>query len=55
MDIFNNVRKQGLALGLPITFLIDKEGYLIASFNGAAPWANEDAKALIKAAIKEAQ
>ncbi|WP_375658372.1 TlpA disulfide reductase family protein [Bartonella sp. MR30HLJHH] len=54
MDIFNNVRKQGLALGLPITFLIDKEGYLIASFNGAAPWANDDAKALIKAVIKEA-
>ncbi|GAA5108127.1 TlpA disulfide reductase family protein [Bartonella jaculi] len=53
MDIFNNVRKQGLALGLPITFLIDKEGYLIASFNGAAPWANDDAKALIKAVIEE--
>ncbi|EJF85210.1 TlpA disulfide reductase family protein [Candidatus Bartonella washoeensis] len=55
MDIFNRVKKQGLALGLPITFLIDKEGYLIASFNGAAPWANNDAKALIKAVIKEAQ
>ncbi|WP_375633604.1 MULTISPECIES: TlpA disulfide reductase family protein [unclassified Bartonella] len=54
MDIFNNVRKQGLALGLPITLLIDKEGYLFASFNGAAPWANDDAKALIKAIIKEA-
>ncbi len=55
MSIFNNVRKQGLALGLPITFLIDKNGHLIASFNGAAPWANDDAKALIKAVIKEAQ
>ncbi|WP_156851219.1 TlpA disulfide reductase family protein [Bartonella refiksaydamii] len=55
MDIFNNVRKQGLALGLPVTLLINKEGYLIASFNGAAPWANDDAKALIKAVIKEAQ
>ncbi|EJF98263.1 hypothetical protein MEI_00762 [Bartonella vinsonii subsp. arupensis Pm136co] len=54
MDIFNNVRKQGLALGLPITFLIDKNGHLIASFNGAAPWANDDAKALIRAVIKEA-
>lgn len=55
MDIFNNIRKQGLALGLPITLLIDKNGYLIASYNGAAPWANDDAKALIKAVIKEAQ
>ncbi|EJF74643.1 TlpA family protein disulfide reductase [Bartonella alsatica] len=53
MAIFNSVRKQGLALGLPITFLIDKKGYLIASFNGAAPWANDDAKALIKAVIQE--
>ncbi|WP_254473820.1 TlpA disulfide reductase family protein [Bartonella sp. B1098] len=55
MSIFNDMRKQGLALGLPITFLIDKKGYLIASYNGAAPWANDEAKALIKAVIKEAQ
>ncbi|KEC56013.1 TlpA disulfide reductase family protein [Bartonella koehlerae] len=55
MSIFNNLRKQGLALGLPITFLIDKKGHLIASFNGAAPWANDDAKALIKAFIRETQ
>ncbi|WP_208440224.1 TlpA disulfide reductase family protein [Bartonella raoultii] len=55
MEIFNNLRKQGLALGLPITVLIDKNGHLIASYNGAAPWANDDAKALIKAVIKEAQ
>ncbi|WP_019219316.1 TlpA disulfide reductase family protein [Bartonella florencae] len=55
MNIFNNVRKQGLALGLPITLLIDKNGHLIASYNGAAPWANADAKALIKAVIEEAQ
>ncbi|WP_142416650.1 TlpA family protein disulfide reductase [Bartonella massiliensis] len=55
MNIFNDMRKQGLALGLPITFLIDKNGYLIASYNGAAPWANDDAKALIKAVMKEEQ
>ncbi|WP_273719711.1 MULTISPECIES: TlpA disulfide reductase family protein [unclassified Bartonella] len=55
MNIFNNLRKQGLALGLPITLLIDKNGHLIASYNGAAPWANDDAKALIKAVIREAQ
>ncbi|CBI77001.1 Antioxidant, AhpC/TSA family [Bartonella clarridgeiae 73] len=53
MNIFQNIRKKGLALGLPITFLISKNGYLIASFNGAAPWANDDAKALIKAVIEE--
>ncbi|WP_019222991.1 TlpA disulfide reductase family protein [Bartonella rattaustraliani] len=55
MDIFNSVRKQGLALGLPITLLVDKNGYLLASYNGAAPWANDDAKALIKAVMKEEQ
>ncbi|GAA4658002.1 TlpA disulfide reductase family protein [Bartonella pachyuromydis] len=55
IDIFNSLRKQGLALGLPITLLIDKNGHLIASYNGAAPWANDDAKALIKAVIRETQ
>ncbi|AQX28551.1 MULTISPECIES: TlpA disulfide reductase family protein [unclassified Bartonella] len=53
MNIFQDIRKKGLALGLPITFLISKNGYIIASFNGAAPWANDDAKALIKAVIEE--
>ncbi|KEG21315.1 TlpA disulfide reductase family protein [Bartonella bacilliformis] len=53
MNIFRNIRKQGLAMGLPVTLLIDKEGRLIASLNGSAPWANEDAKALIKAVIEK--
>ncbi|MDD9333182.1 MAG: TlpA disulfide reductase family protein [Bartonella sp.] len=53
MNIFQDIRKKGLALGLPITLLISKDGYLIASFNGAAPWADDDAKALIKAVIEE--
>ncbi|OPB32326.1 TlpA disulfide reductase family protein [Bartonella sp. AR 15-3] len=53
MNIFQDIRKKGLALGLPITFLIGKNGYLIASFNGVAPWADNDAKALIKAVIEE--
>ncbi|AGF75114.1 thiol:disulfide interchange protein [Bartonella australis AUST/NH1] len=49
MNILQDIRKQGLALGLPVTLLVDENGRLIASFNGAAPWANDDAKALIKA------
>ena len=52
MDIFNNVRKQGLALGLPITMLIDKNGCLLASYNGSAPWSNVDSETLMKAAIE---
>ncbi|MCZ2327886.1 TlpA disulfide reductase family protein [Bartonella sp. F02] len=55
MNIFRDIRKQGLAVGLPVTLLIDKNGDLIASFNGAAPWNNDDAKALIKTVIKETQ
>lgn len=55
MSILGDIRKQGLALGLPITLLIDKDGNLIASFNGAAPWANDDAKALMQAVINKTQ
>ncbi|WP_336279103.1 TlpA disulfide reductase family protein [Bartonella sp. CB175] len=55
MNIFKNVRRQLLALGLPITFLVDKNSHLIASFNGAAPWGNDDAKAFIKSVIQEIQ
>lgn len=52
MDVFNEVRKQGLALGLPITMLIDKKGCLLASYNGSAPWSNIDSENLMKAAIE---
>lgn len=52
MEVFNNARKQGLALGLPITMLVDKGGCLTASYNGSAPWSNVDAETLMKAAIK---
>ncbi|WP_455476173.1 TlpA disulfide reductase family protein [Bartonella sp. B17] len=55
MNIFKNAGKKFPALGLPVTFLVDKNGYLIASFNGAAPWGNDDAKALIQAVIKNAK
>ncbi|WP_332065188.1 TlpA disulfide reductase family protein [Bartonella sp. CB189] len=55
MNIFKNVRRQLLASGLPITFIVDKNSHLIASFNGIAPWGNDDAKAFIKAVIQETQ
>lgn len=50
LDLFNDLKKRGLALGLPVTLLIDGEGCLLAHMNGPAAWASEDAKALIKAA-----
>lgn len=55
MGIFNQIRRDGLALGLPVTLLIDKDGCLIASFNGAAPWADEDSQTLMRAAIDTEQ
>lgn len=51
MGVFNAVKKQGLAFGLPATLVLDKEGCLISSMNGPAAWDSSDAKALIKAAI----
>ncbi|MDE1156902.1 MAG: TlpA disulfide reductase family protein [Neorhizobium sp.] len=51
MGVFNAVKKQGLAFGLPATLVLDKEGCLISSMNGPAAWDSPDAKALITAAI----
>jgi thiol-disulfide isomerase/thioredoxin len=50
LDLFNDLKKRGLALGLPVTLLIDGEGCLLAHMNGPAEWAGEDAKRLIAAA-----
>jgi len=49
--LFSNLKKQGLAFGLPVTFLIDEHGCRIGSVNGPAEWDSEDAKAMIGAAI----
>ena len=51
LDLFNELKTRGLALGLPVTLLIDKEGCLLASMNGPAEWAGPDAKAML-AAVK---
>ncbi len=49
--IFNELKKRGLALGLPTTILVDGKGCRIGGIEGPAEWDSEDAKALIKAAI----
>ncbi len=53
LGIFNDLKRQGLALGLPVTLLIDKDGCLLASMNGPAAWASDDAKTLIDAALAD--
>ncbi|MEP9387805.1 TlpA disulfide reductase family protein [Mesorhizobium sp. KR9-304] len=50
LALFNELKKRGLALGLPVTLLIDAEGCLLAHMNGPADWSGEDAKRLIAAA-----
>ncbi|MBO6717395.1 MAG: TlpA family protein disulfide reductase [Rhizobiaceae bacterium] len=50
IGVFNELKRRSLALGLPVTLLIDAKGCLIANMNGPAEWASEDAKALVRAA-----
>lgn len=54
MATFEAMKKRGLALGLPVTALIDPQACLIGHMNGPAEWDSDDAKALIKAAIAAA-
>lgn len=49
MGVFNSMKKQGLAFGLPATLLVDEKGCLLGSMNGPAAWDSDDAKALIAA------
>ncbi|WP_274627657.1 thiol:disulfide interchange protein TlpA [Arvimicrobium flavum] len=53
MDIFNELKTRGLALGLPVTLLIDEDGCLLANMNGPAHWSGPDAKAFLTAAMGE--
>ncbi len=49
--IFNDLKRRGLALGLPVTLLIDAQGCRLGGLQGPAEWDSEDAKSLIQAAL----
>ncbi len=51
LGLFETLKGQGLALGLPVTLLIDAQGCLLASMNGPAEWSSDDAKKLIDKAV----
>jgi thiol-disulfide isomerase/thioredoxin len=51
LSLFNELKTRGLALGLPVTLLVDADGCLLAHMNGPADWAGDDAKRLIAAAV----
>ncbi|KFB08944.1 thiol:disulfide interchange protein TlpA [Nitratireductor basaltis] len=52
MGVFNDLKRKGIGLGLPVTVLVDEDGCAIAQMNGPAEWASEDAKALIRHALQ---
>lgn len=50
---FNTVKRDGLALGLPVTMLIDENNCVVANMNGPANWASPDALRLVDAVTKQ--
>lgn len=51
LKLFEDLKKDGLAVGLPVTLLIDGEGCLLARMNGPAEWAGIDAQRLVDTAL----
>ncbi len=51
MRIFNALKSEGLAFGLPTTLLIDGKGCEIGVMHGPAEWDAPEAEALVRAAI----
>ena len=51
MGVFNTMKKEGLAFGLPATMLVEEKGCLLGSMNGPAAWDSPEALALVDAAI----
>jgi len=49
LGAFNSMKKDGLAFGLPVTVLVDRDNCVVANMNGPAEWASEDAYRLIDA------
>jgi thiol-disulfide isomerase/thioredoxin len=48
--LFRDLKRRGLAIGLPTTILVDGEGCRIGILEGPAEWDSDDARALLKAA-----
>ena len=50
-DIFQELKKRGFGIGLPVSILVDKSGCLLGHLAGPAEWDSDDAKALIRKAM----
>jgi thiol-disulfide isomerase/thioredoxin len=51
-EIFLTLKQRGLAVGLPVTLLLDQNGCRLGHINGPAEWDRADAQKLIEAAIE---
>ena len=51
MTTFNQLKREGMAFGLPATLLISRKGCVLGTLNGPAEWAGDAAKALVKSAM----
>jgi thiol-disulfide isomerase/thioredoxin len=52
---FEALKSRGLAVGLPVTVLLDADGCRLGHINGPAAWDSEDGRKLIEAAISGPQ
>lgn len=52
LAVFNEMKRRGLALGLPTTLLIDGKGCQLGVLAGPAEWDHDDARRLVTAAIE---
>ena len=50
-EIFETLKRRGLALGLPVTLLVGRDGCHIGHMNGPAEWDSDEGRALVEAAI----
>jgi thiol-disulfide isomerase/thioredoxin len=50
MNVFNELKRRGLTLGLPTSLLLDGKGCRLGIVEGPAAWDSADAQALIEAA-----
>jgi thiol-disulfide isomerase/thioredoxin len=51
LSVMADLKRRGLAIGLPTTLLVDSQGCEIGIVEGPAEWGSAEAKALIEAAI----
>ena len=52
LGVFNDLKKRGLVLGLPVTLLVGPDGCTKAGMNGPANWGGADAKNYVDTALE---